>query len=89
VESVLRYGLPPDFVSAIIQVVSSLDTLTKVHRKQGKALRKTLDKSYSYLGGHTFFTKDSGVSADEMAALQSVGAGDDYTPYVVFSMEWR
>jgi hypothetical protein len=33
--------------------------------------------------------KDKGLSADEQAALQSLGAGDDYTPYVIFSMEWR
>jgi hypothetical protein len=33
--------------------------------------------------------KDGGTSQDDVAALQSVGAGDDYTPYVIFQMEWR
>ena len=59
------------------------------NRKSAKALRKQLDKAYGYLGGHTFMSKDKGASADEVAALQSVGAGDDYTPYVIFQMEWR
>jgi hypothetical protein len=52
-------------------------------------LRKTLDKSYAYLGGNLFMGKDKGLSADEQAALQSLGAGDDYTAYVIFGMEWR
>jgi len=59
------------------------------NRKSAKTLRKQLDKAYAYLGGHTFMAKDSGASQDEVAALQSVGAGDDYTPYVIFQMEWR
>ena len=48
-----------------------------------------MDKAYGYLGGHTFMSKDKGASADEVAALQSVGVGDDYTPYVIFQMQWR
>jgi hypothetical protein len=48
-----------------------------------------LDKAYEYLGSHTFMAKDKQASADEAAALQSVGASDDYTPYVIFQMEWR
>ena len=32
--------------------------------------------------------EDKGTSADDVAALQSVGAGD-YTPYVIFQMGWR
>jgi hypothetical protein len=52
-------------------------------------MRKQLDKAYAYLGGHTFMSKDSGASEVEAAALQSAGAGDDYTPYVIFQMEWR
>jgi hypothetical protein len=51
-------------------------------------LRKSLDKSYAYLGGNLFMGKDKGLSVDEQAALQSLGAGDDYTPYVIFDMEW-
>ena len=63
--------------------------LIKPNRKSAKALRKQLDKSYGYLGSHTFMAKDKGADADEVAALQSVGAGEDYTPYVIFQMEWR
>jgi hypothetical protein len=48
-----------------------------------------LDKAYGYLGGSTFLSKDNPMTADEIAALQSVGAGEDYTPYVIFQMEWR
>jgi hypothetical protein len=48
-----------------------------------------LDKSYAYLGGNLFMGKDKSLSADEQAALQSLGAGDDYTAYVIFGMEWR
>jgi hypothetical protein len=33
--------------------------------------------------------KDKGADADEVAALQSVGASEYYTPYVIFQMEWR
>ena len=89
VESVLRYGLPPEFVSAVIKVPLLRISLTKPNRKSAKALRKLLDKAYGYLGSHTFMAKDKGASADEVAALQSVGVSEDYTPYVIFQMEWR
>jgi hypothetical protein len=44
---------------------------------------------YSYLGGDTFMTKDKGISAEDVTAMQSAGIGEDYTPYVIFQMEWR
>lgn len=33
--------------------------------------------------------QEKNVSPDEVAALQSVGGGEDYTPYVIFEMKWR
>jgi hypothetical protein len=48
-----------------------------------------LDKAYSYLGGDTFRTKDKGVSAEDVSAMQSAGIGEDYTLYVIFQMEWH
>ena len=44
---------------------------------------------YGYLGSHTYMAKDKGASVDDVAALQSVGGAEDYTPYVIFKMEWR
>lgn len=52
-------------------------------------LRKELDKTYSYLGGDTFLTKDKSISAEDVTAMQSAGLGEDYTAYVIFQMEWR
>ena len=63
--------------------------LIKPNRKSAKALRKQFDRTYGYLGSRPFVAKDEGASADEVAALQSVGASEDYTPYVIFQMEWR
>jgi hypothetical protein len=53
-----------------------------------KQLRKQLDKAYAYLGGHAFMGKDKLSGSDEVA-LQTAGAGDDYTPYVIFEMTWN
>lgn len=63
--------------------------LIQPNRKSAKTLRKQLDKAYEHLGGQKFLSKDKGASAEEVAALQNAGAGDDYTPYVIFQMEWR
>lgn len=41
VESVLRYGLPPEFVSVLLRPLP----------KQNKKLKRTLDLAYNYLGG--------------------------------------
>ncbi|RMD41739.1 hypothetical protein DV735_g3413, partial [Chaetothyriales sp. CBS 134920] len=48
VESVLRYGLPPDFVGALI----------KTDRKRAERARKGLDAQYAYLAGNASDTSD-------------------------------
>ncbi|KAI2609802.1 ATPase, V1 complex, subunit C [Hypoxylon fragiforme] len=86
VESVLRYGLPPDFVSALISTNSKLV----------KKVKQTLDSSYSYLGGNAFgrdkrgrITKDDAALTSEMAAagLGHGGEGNEYTAYVYYEFD--
>lgn len=87
VETVLRYGLPLDFVSALI----------KTTPKQAKKAKASLDSTYSYLGGNAFgrdkkgkVTKDDSALSSEMAAA-GVGAhggeGAEYTAYVYYDFE--
>ncbi|KAH8778206.1 vacuolar ATP synthase-like protein subunit C 1 [Hyaloscypha finlandica] len=87
VETVLRYGLPLDFVSALI----------KTNPKQAKKAKASLDSTYSYLGGNAFgrdkkgkVTKDDSALSSEMAAA-GVGAhggeGAEYTAYVYYDFE--
>ncbi|KAI5862667.1 ATPase, V1 complex, subunit C [Durotheca rogersii] len=86
VESVLRYGLPLEFVSAIV--------LTNA--KLAKKVRTALDASYSYLGGNAFgrdkrgrITKDDAALTSEMAAagLGHAAEGHEYTAYVYYEFE--
>ncbi|ODQ50453.1 vacuolar ATP synthase subunit C [Saitoella complicata NRRL Y-17804] len=76
VESVLRYGLPPDFVSVII----------KPYHKQEKKAKKELDSAYSYLGGPAFSEKKSKSrkADDDDAAIGALEV--EYSPYVFYSM---
>ncbi|KAK4188332.1 putative vacuolar ATP synthase [Podospora australis] len=82
VETVLRYGLPLEFVSALIQTTP----------KQAKKVKTALDSTYSYLGGNAFgrdkhgrVTKDDASLTSEMAAAGlSVGEGSEYTAYVYY-----
>ncbi|KAK3984290.1 V-type proton ATPase subunit C [Cladorrhinum sp. PSN332] len=86
VETVLRYGLPLEFVSALI----------KTTPKQAKKVKSNLDSSYSYLGGNAFgrdkhgrVTKDDAALTSEMAAAgMSVGEGHEYTPYVYYEFDF-
>ncbi|KAI1660967.1 ATPase, V1 complex, subunit C [Daldinia decipiens] len=86
VESVLRYGLPLEFVSALV--------LTNA--KLVKKVKTALDSSYSYLGGNAFgrdkrgrITKDDAALTSEMAAagLGHAGEGNEYTAYVYYEFE--
>ncbi|KAI0025442.1 ATPase, V1 complex, subunit C [Xylariomycetidae sp. FL0641] len=86
VESVLRYGLPLEFVSALV--------LT--NHKLVKKVKTALDSSYSYLGGNAFgrdkrgrITKDDAALVSEMAAagLGHGGEGNEYTAYVYYEFE--
>ncbi|KAK0618614.1 hypothetical protein B0T17DRAFT_510133 [Bombardia bombarda] len=86
VETVLRYGLPLDFVCALV----------KTTPKQAKKVKDALDSSYSYLGGNAFgrdkrgrVTKDDASLTSEMAAAgMSVGEGSEYTAYAYYEIEF-
>jgi len=80
VETVLRYGLPLDFVSASVQTSS----------KSAKKIKTNLDSNYGYLGGNAFgkdkkgrTTNDSGVGAETMAQHGS----EEYNAFVYYEFE--
>ncbi|KAH9998069.1 ATPase, V1 complex, subunit C [Xylariaceae sp. FL0662B] len=87
VESVLRYGLPLEFVSALVLTNSKLS----------KKVKAALDSAYSYLGGNAFgrdkrgrITKDDAALTSEMAAAGvggHGGEGHEYTAYVYYEFE--
>ncbi|KAI1386929.1 ATPase, V1 complex, subunit C [Hypoxylon trugodes] len=85
VESVLRYGLPLEFVSALVMTNSKLV----------KKVKTALDSSYSYLGGNAFgrdkrgrITKDDAALSSEMAAAGlGHGEGNEYTAYVYYEFD--
>ncbi|RKF65861.1 V-type proton ATPase subunit C [Golovinomyces cichoracearum] len=86
VESILRYGLPPDFVCGLI----------KTNPKSAKKAKTALDSAFSYLGGNAFLrdkkgkvTKDDSALSSEIAAagVSNLGEGDEYTAYVYYNFE--
>jgi len=87
VETVLRYGLPLDFVCGLI----------KANPKLAKKAKASLDSTYSYLGGNAFgrdkkgkVTKDDSALSSEMAAAgvgSHGGEGSEYTAYVYYDFE--
>ncbi|CRK40996.1 hypothetical protein BN1708_008401, partial [Verticillium longisporum] len=85
VEAVLRYGLPLDYVSALVKTTSKLSP----------KVRAALDSNYSYLGGNAFgrdkrgrVTKDDAALSSDMAAAGVGGAdGTEYTAYVYYEFE--
>ncbi|KAF2745512.1 vacuolar ATP synthase subunit C [Sporormia fimetaria CBS 119925] len=83
VETVLRYGLPLDFVCGLVQTNS----------KQAKKARTNLDSTYSYLGGNAFGRDSKGrIKKDDQALsneMQSTGhVGDqEYSAYVCYEFE--
>ncbi|RMZ92409.1 hypothetical protein DV736_g334, partial [Chaetothyriales sp. CBS 134916] len=85
VESVLRYGLPPDFVGALV----------KTDKKRAEKAKKALDAQYSYLGGNAFGTDKKGRATKEDSAGGGPGADlvatsdtGDYTAYVVYEIDF-
>ncbi|RDL42130.1 putative H+-ATPase V1 subunit c, vacuolar [Venustampulla echinocandica] len=87
VETVLRYGLPLDFVCGLVKTTPKL----------AKRVKANLDAKYSYLGGNAFgrdtkgrVQKDDSALSSEMAAA-GVGAhggeGSEYTAYVYYEFE--
>ncbi|KAI1330918.1 vacuolar ATP synthase subunit C [Xylariaceae sp. FL0255] len=86
VESVLRYGLPLEFVSALVVTNSKLV----------KKVKTALDSSYSYLGGNAVgrdkrgrITKDDAALTSDMAAagVGGNGEGNEYTAYVYYEFD--
>ncbi|KAJ4380457.1 Vacuolar ATP synthase subunit C [Didymella sp. IMI 355093] len=84
VETVLRYGLPLDFVCGLVQTGDA---------KAAKKAKTNLDANYSYLGGNAFGRDNKGrVKKDDSALtaeMQSSGhVGDqEYTAYVYYEFE--
>jgi len=86
VETVLRYGLPLDFVCGLI----------KTSPKLAKKAKTSLDSAYSYLGGNAFgrdkkgrVAKDDSALSSEMAAagVGGHGEGSEYTAFVYYDFE--
>ncbi|EPY53191.1 V-type ATPase V1 subunit C [Schizosaccharomyces cryophilus OY26] len=78
VESVLRYGLPPDFSSVVFQPIEKAD----------KKIKALLNQKYSYLEQNT--SRNSKASDDMNASLDESMAGlnlhEEYLPYVLFTV---
>ncbi|KAF9976227.1 Vacuolar ATP synthase subunit C [Actinomortierella ambigua] len=77
VESVLRYGLPPDFVGIAI----------KPKPKQEKKIREILLRQYGYLGGygHQASSAHEDTSAEDGLVVGLVDK--DYHPFVFFPLK--
>lgn len=83
VEAVLRYGLPLDYVTALVKVRESLlrtwlvmpsDMLTndaQTTPKLSGKVKSALDSNYSYLGGNAFGRDKRGRVTKDDAALSS------------------
>ncbi|KAL8726855.1 MAG: hypothetical protein Q9181_005909 [Wetmoreana brouardii] len=84
VETVLRYGLPLNFVCGLVKTTGKL----------AKKVRSSLDVSYSYLGGNAFgrdkkgrVTKDDSATSADMQAAGHMGDGGEYSAYVCYEFE--
>ncbi|KAL6718097.1 Vacuolar ATP synthase subunit C [Lecanora helva] len=83
VETVLRYGLPLQFVCGLVRTTPKL----------AKKVRSSLDVSYSHLGGKAFgkdkkgrVTKDDSSTSADMQAAGHTGDGGDYSAYVCYEL---
>ncbi|EEH17932.1 hypothetical protein PABG_00495 [Paracoccidioides brasiliensis Pb03] len=85
VETVLRYGLPLDFVCALI----------KTTNKQAKKVKSLLDGSYSYLAGNAFSRDKKGrVRKDDPMDMHHVsgtgeGGAAEFTAFVYYEIEFE
>ncbi|KAF2428866.1 vacuolar ATP synthase subunit C [Tothia fuscella] len=81
VETVLRYGLPLDFVCGLVQTSDN----------GAKKVKTRMDSAYSYLAGNAFGRDKKGrVQKDDSAMtaeIQAGGGGEDYTAYVYYEFE--
>ncbi|KAB8220257.1 hypothetical protein BDV33DRAFT_98475 [Aspergillus novoparasiticus] len=77
VETVLRYGLPLDFVCTLIRTPGS---------KQADKAKHNLDEKYSYLAGNAFGRDKKGrVKKDDPSEVHE--GGGEYTAYVYYEFE--
>ncbi|KAI9665227.1 MAG: Vacuolar ATP synthase subunit C [Trizodia sp. TS-e1964] len=82
VETVLRYGLPLDFVCAIVRTTP----------KHAKSIKSNLDSKYSYLGGNALGKDKKGRTKKDDTSLSTdagMGLGDEgeYTAYVFYELD--
>ncbi|KAI9722339.1 MAG: hypothetical protein M1812_001811 [Candelaria pacifica] len=84
VETVLRYGLPLEFVCGLVKTTPKL----------AKKAKNALDSTYSYLGGNAFgrdkkgrVTKDNAAVSSDMQAAGHGGDDSQYTAYVYYEFE--
>ncbi|RAL58610.1 hypothetical protein DID88_003970 [Monilinia fructigena] len=86
VETVLRYGLPLDFVCGLVES----------QPKGAKKAKAALDSAYGHLGGNAFgrdkkgkALKDDSTLSSEIAAagVGGQGEGNEYTAYVYYEFE--
>lgn len=99
VETVLRYGLPLDFVSSIVRVsllsglVEPVDSnCMQTTSKGAERAKKNLDNKYNYLAGNAFGRDKKGrVKKDDPNEMQVAGEGGgaDYTAYVYYEFEFE
>ncbi|KAL2858315.1 hypothetical protein BJX68DRAFT_228405 [Aspergillus pseudodeflectus] len=82
VETVLRYGLPLDFVCTLVKTPGT---------KQADKAKRNLDEKYSYLAGNAFGRDKKGrVKKDDPNELHAVeGAAAEYTAYVSYDFEFN
>lgn len=78
VESVLRYGLPPNFITALFEVPPA--------RSLDKAQRVLLDK-FGYLGGHAFEKDKKGRVKNTDLSEYGAIVDNDYKPFVLYEFE--
>lgn len=80
VESVLRYGLPLDFVNAVIRSKSE---------KYAKKVKSNLEEEFGYLGGNAFGRDKKGKIKDDVADVTAGvhGLQVDYSPFCYFEFE--
>ncbi|KAF4767366.1 hypothetical protein HAV15_009525 [Penicillium sp. str.  len=82
VETVLRYGLPLDFVCALVRTQTA---------KQSDRAKHNLEDKYSYLAGNAFGRDKKGrMQRDDPGEMHAGGEGSaDYTPYVFYEFEFN
>jgi len=80
VESVLRYGLPLEFVSAAIRTAGE---------KEAKKCKAKLDAEFGYLGGNAFGRDKKGNIKDDVGEVAAGVSGLhlDYSAYCYFEFE--